>query len=69
MRKGIEDIWGAQDSVAILQACLRKALRGEAYLTDLVNRSATTNTVTGVRLQYTGSIDLTSLSQALNENP
>lgn len=65
-RKAILDIWGATDSVPVLQSCVRKATHGEVYFGG---NSATTNTVTALKLTYTGMIGLTELSQALNANP
>ena len=63
LRKAVQDAWGNTDSVAVLQACTRKATRGEVYLggTD-----ATTNTVTAKKLNYTGSISLDDVSNVLN---
>ena len=43
IRKAALDVWGATDSVAVLQSCVRKATNGENYLGGT---SATTNTVT-----------------------
>ena len=63
MRKAIEDIWSAADGVAILQSFTRKATQAEKYLggTD-----ATTNTVTAKKLNYTGSVSIDDVSNALN---
>lgn len=63
MRKAVEDVWGAADGVAVLQAFVRKATRAEKYLggTD-----ATTNTVTAKKLNYTGTVSLDDVSNALN---
>ena len=65
-RKAIADIWGAADSVAVLQSCVRKATNAEVYLGG---NSATTSTVAALKLNYTGNIGLTEMSQALNANP
>ncbi len=63
MRKAVPDVWGNTDSVAVLQDCKRKATRGEAYLGG---NDATTNTVTAKKLNYSGSISLDDVSNALN---
>ncbi len=63
MRKAVQDAWGDTDSVAVLQDCRRKATRGEAYLGG---NDATTNTVTAKKLNYSGSISLDDVSNALN---
>lgn len=65
-RKAILDIWGPQESVAVLQACIRKATHAEKYLGGT---SATTNTVTALKLTFTGQVSLLEISQALNANP
>ncbi len=63
MRKAVEDVWGTADGVAVLQAFVRKATQAEKYLggTD-----ATTNTVTAKKLNFTGSVSLDDVSNALN---
>lgn len=63
LRKAVQDAWGNTDSVAVLQDCRRKATRGEAYLGG---NDATTNTVTAKKLNYTGSVSLDDVSNALN---
>ena len=63
MRKAVQDAWGNTDSVAVLQACTRKATQGEVYLGG---SDATTNTVTAKKLNYSGSISLDDVSNALN---
>jgi hypothetical protein len=63
MRKAVPDVWGTTDAVAVLQDCRRKATRGEAYLGG---NDATTNTVTAKKLNYSGSISLDDVSNALN---
>lgn len=63
LRKAVQDAWGNTDSVAVLQDCRRKATRGEAYLGG---NDATTNTVTAKKLNYSGSISLDDVSNALN---
>lgn len=66
MRSAVVDIWGTSDSVAILQDMRRKATRGEAYLGG---SSATTNTVTALKLKYVGGLSIDDIATALNENP
>lgn len=66
MRKAAEDIWGAADSVAVLQAMTRKATRGEAYIGGTL---ATTNTVTALKLNFSGYLSHTEISQSLNKYP
>jgi hypothetical protein len=63
MRKAVTDTWGTTDSVAVLQACTRKATNGEKYLGGT---AATENTVTAWKLSYAGSIGMTEISTALN---
>lgn len=65
-RKAVQDVWGNTDSVAVLQDMRRKATRGENYLGGT---SATTNTVTAIKLNYVGSLSIDDIATALNENP
>lgn len=65
-RRAVQDVWGNTDSVPILQDMRRKATRGEAYLGG---SSATTNTVTALKLNYVGSLSIDDIATALNENP
>lgn len=65
-RKAVIDVWGTTNAVAVLNACTRKATNGEVYLGGT---SATSQTVTALKLNYTGMIGLTEMSQALNANP
>lgn len=62
-RKAALDIWGAADSVAVLQSCVRKATNGEKYLGGT---SATTNTVTALKLNFSGYIPIQEVSESLN---
>ena len=63
LRKAVVDAWGNQDSVAVLQACTRKATNGEKYLGGT---SATENTVTAWKLNVPGNIGMNEISTALN---
>ena len=63
MQKAAKDIWGVADSVAVLQACVRKATNGEAYLGGT---SATENTVTALKLSVPGNLSLDDISNSLN---
>jgi hypothetical protein len=66
-RKAAQDVWGNTDSVAVLQACRRKATRAEVYITpNIGGNQATTNTVTALKLNWTGMVSLNELSDALN---
>lgn len=65
-RKAAQDVWGNTDSVAVLQSCTRKATVGEAALGGT---SATTNTVTAVKLNWEGTLFYGDISAALNANP
>lgn len=65
-RKAAQDVWGNADSVAVLQSCTRKATVGEAALGGT---SATTNTVTAVKLKWEGTLSYGDISAALNANP
>lgn len=63
MRKAVTDVWGNTDSVAVLQACVRKATNGEKYLGGT---AATENTVTAWKLSVPGYISLDDVSNSLN---
>lgn len=63
MRKAVTDTWGNTDSVAVLQACVRKATNAERYFGGT---SATENTVTAWKLNWSGSISLDDVSNSLN---
>lgn len=63
IRAGVVDICGTTDSVAVLQACTRKASNGEAYLGG---SSATEDTVTALKLSAPGLISIADVSAALN---
>ena len=63
LRKAVVDAWGNTDSVAVLQACVRKATNGEKYLGGT---SATENTVTAWKLSVPGNISMNEISTALN---
>ena len=63
MRKAVTDIWGNTDSVAVLQACTRKATNAEKYLGG---NSATENTVTALKLNWTGTISYSEIGEILN---
>lgn len=63
LRLAVIDVWGTTDSVAVLQACTRKATNGEKYLGST---SVTANTVTALKLTVPGAISVDEVSQALN---
>ena len=63
MRKAVVDTWGTTDSVAVLQACVRKATNGEKYLGGT---SATENTVTAWKLNVPGTLSIDDVSNSLN---
>ena len=63
MRKAVTDIWGNTDSVAVLQACTRKATNAEKYLGG---NSATENTVTALKLKWTGTTSYSEIGEILN---
>lgn len=65
-RKAAVDVWGNTDAVAVLQACTRKATVAESVLGG---NSATTNTVTALKLNWEGSLSVDEVSYALNRNP
>lgn len=64
-RNVVVDVWGATDSVVVLQACTRKATRAENFLGGV---SETTNTVTALDLSWAGSLSVNEVSRALNVN-
>lgn len=66
MRNSVEGIWGSADAVVVLQACTRKATRGEVYLGG---NSVTTDTVSALRLSVPGALSVFDISDALNRNP
>lgn len=63
MRKAVTDMWGATDSIAVLQACTRKATNAEKYLGG---NSATENTVTALKLNWSGTVGFMEVADALN---
>lgn len=63
MRKAVTDIWGNTDSVAVLQACTRKATNAENYLGG---NSATENTVAALKLKWSGMLSYNEISDVLN---
>ena len=63
MRSAVKDIWGNTDSVAVLQACTRKATNAENYLGG---NSATENTVTALKLKWTGTTSYSEIGEILN---
>ena len=63
MRSAVKDIWGNTDSVAVLQACTRKATNAENYLGGT---SVTENTVTALKLKWTGTLHYNEVSEILN---
>ena len=65
-RKAAQDVWGNADSVAALQACTRKATVAE---NALGGASATTNTVSALKLNWEGALSTDDVSYALNRNP
>ena len=63
LRLAVIDVWGNTDSVAVLQACTRKATNGEKYLGTT---TVTENTVTALKLVVPGQISISDVSSALN---
>lgn len=63
MRKAVVDVWGTTAAVAVLQACTRKATNAENYLGG---NSATENTVTALKLNWTGTLSHPEISDVLN---
>jgi len=64
-RKAVVDVWGTTDSVAVLNACTRKASRAEDALGGT---TATTNTVAALKLNWEGLLSVDDVSRALNNN-
>lgn len=62
-RKAIADVWGNADGVAVLQACRRAATNAE---NALGGNTVTTNTVSALKLTFTGAVSLDDTSAALN---
>ena len=65
-RRAVVDAWGNIESVAILKDCLRKATVAEVALGG---NSATTNTVSALKLNWEGTLGVMDVAVALNENP
>ena len=63
LRTAVTDIWGAQDSVAVLTNLREKATRAENYIGGNVK---TTNTVSGLDRAYVGGLSINEVSVALN---
>jgi len=63
IRKAVVDVWGNQDSVAVLQACTRKATNAENIFSG---NSATENTVTALKLNWFGLLSHHEISDMLN---
>jgi hypothetical protein len=65
-RKGVQDVWGDTNSVAVLEACRRKATVAEVALGG---ETKTTNTVSALKLDWEGTLTYTDVGIALNNNP
>lgn len=63
LRKAVVDTWGTTDSVAVLQACTRKATNAEIYFGGAV---ATENTVSALKLNWFGILNYNEISDVLN---
>ena len=63
-RNAIIDIWGAADSVAVLEACRRPALRCEEAFGGTVR--TTSNNVSALNLNRAGSVTMMDVADALN---
>jgi hypothetical protein len=63
MRKAVEDVWGAADSVAGLQNCTRNATQAEVYEGGIV---VTQNTVSATKLNWSGTLSTDEISDVLN---
>ena len=64
IRKGVQDIWGDTDSIATLQAGLRKATKAEVALGGT---NVTTNTVTGLKLSWEGTLSGDDIASAMSQ--
>lgn len=62
-RNVVADVWGPADSVAVLQACTRKATRAENFLGGVIEP---TNTVAALDLSWAGTLGVNEVSRALN---
>lgn len=63
-RNAIIDIWGAADSVAVLGACRRPALRCEEAFGGTTR--TTSNNVSAINLNRAGSVTMMDVADALN---
>lgn len=62
MRQAVVDVWGATDSVPVLQGLLEKATRAQALLGG---NTKTTNTVAGLDRAFMGFLSGSDISAAL----
>jgi hypothetical protein len=65
MRQAVLDVWGATDSIAVLQALREKATRCQVILGGTTR---TTNTVSGLDRNYPFPISQFQISTVLNAN-
>lgn len=66
MRKGVDDIWGATQSPAILTALLEKATRAELYITpNIAGNQKTTRTVVGLDRGFVGQLSINEIAGVL----
>lgn len=63
MRQAVVDVWGATDSVPVLQGLLEKATRAQALLGGTTK---TTNTVAGLDRAFMGFLSGADISAALS---
>lgn len=66
VRKATQDVWGNTDSIPVLEGCRRLATKAELALGG---SSATTNTVTALKLNWEGLLTANDVSYSLNANP
>lgn len=62
-RKAVTDVWGTTDSKPVLTECTRPATNGEKYLGGT---TATENTISAWKLNFSGNISIGEISNALN---
>lgn len=66
MRNGVDDIWGAALSPAVLSALLEKATRAELYITpNSAGNQKTTRTVVGLDRAFVGQLSISEIASVL----
>jgi hypothetical protein len=66
MRNGVDDIWGAAQSPAVLTTLLEKATRAELYITpNIAGNQKTTRLVVGLDRGFAGQVSINDVASVL----